>query len=60
MKAEHKPTKAQKKARTIILVRAIADKLNIAAAEIGNNDIFNLLQTESNKLNLVINNICEL
>ena len=59
MKANN-PTKAQKKAAAIVLVRRIADNLDLIRQEIGRNDIYCSLQAQQNKLNLVINKICEL
>lgn len=54
------PTKAQKKATAIVILRRISDSLNLLRQEIGNTEIYNSLQAQENKINLVINNICEL
>ena len=55
-----KTTKAQKKATAIVILRRISDSLNLLRQEIGNTEIYNSLQAQENKINLVINNICEL
>lgn len=59
MKANN-PTKAQRKATAIIILRRISDTLNSVCSEIGNDDAFNALQAQTAKIDLAIDKIIEI
>lgn len=53
-------TQAQKKGAVIGQLRRIIDKIDLVCEEIDNTDLFQALQGESKKLDLVIDQICKL